>query len=275
MRALTCKLLMLLMIVSPFAAHAEAPKRIISLGGGVTATVYALGHADAVVAIDTSSPPPGARPVPRVGYVRAIAPEGLLALKPDLVIAPESFGPPTARAQLKAAGVRLEILPEVKSVDGAIARLTRMGELFDAAPKAAELIAGIKAADAATPTRPDAPRVLFLFVHGNGPLQAAGKGTRAAAIIGAAGGRNAMTAFDGYRPLSPEAAVGAKPDVLLTTTRALKAVGGEAGFWRTPGLALTPAGQKKRLIVFDDLALLGFGPKLAETLVSLHAQLGK
>ncbi|MGK0360737.1 MAG: iron complex transport system substrate-binding protein [Bradymonadia bacterium] len=266
-------LTVLLGVLVPLIAQADAPQRIISLGGGVTATVYALGKADAVIAIDTSSAPPVGRAVPRVGYVRTVAPEGLLALKPDLVVAPESFGPPTARTQLKAAGVRLEILPEVKSIDGAIARMQRLGEIFDAAPKAAALIADLKAADAATPPKPNGPRVLFLFVHGNGPLQAAGTGTRAAAVIDAAGGRNAMTAFAGYRPLSPEAAVGAKPDVFLTTTRALQAVGGQAGFWRTPGLSLTPAGQKKRLIVFDDLALLGFGPALAATLRELHARL--
>lgn len=254
-------------------AWADAPKRIVSLGGGVTATVYALGFADQVVAIDTSAQPPPGKQLPRVGYVRTVAAEGILALKPDLVVAPDSFGPPVVKDQLKAAGVRLEILPEVKTVAAAGERFTSLGALLGVPDKAKALTDALAKADAETPTLSPARRVMFLFVHGSGPLQAAGKGTRAAAIIDAVGATNAVEGFEGYRPLTPEAAVASRADVLLTTTRAMKAAGGEAAFWRTPGLGLTPAGQKKTVIVMDDLALLGFGPRLADTLRTLHARL--
>lgn len=267
MRIITC-----LAILCGWIGLASAQQRIISMGGGVTEAVYALGFADRVIAIDTSSPPPG-KPVPRVGYVRTIAAEGVLALKPDLIVAPDSLGPPTAREQLKAAGVRLEILPEVKTVAGAVARIERLGVVLGAPDKAKALAKAITDADAQTVAKGTPPKVMFLFVHGNGPLQAAGKSTRGGAAIEAAGGTNAITAYEGYRPLSPEAAVAAQPDVLLTTTRALKAVGGEAGFWRSPGLMLTPAGKTKRVIILDDLALLGFGPQLAQTLKILHGKL--
>jgi iron complex transport system substrate-binding protein len=36
-------------------------------------------------------------------------------------------------------------------------------------------------------------------------------------MIALAGGTNAITAFDGYKPLTAEAVVGAKRDVLLLT----------------------------------------------------------
>jgi iron complex transport system substrate-binding protein len=39
----------------------------------------------------------------------------------------------------------------------------------------------------------------------------------------------------------------------------LKGMGGEAGLWKLPGLAQTPAGRHKQLLTIDDMALLGFG----------------
>lgn len=265
------RLLCIALVSLSWVGLAAAQQRIISMGGGVTETVYALGHADAVIAIDTSSPPPQGKQVPRIGYVRTISAEGVLALKPDLIVAPDSLGPPTARQQLQAAGVKLEVLPEVKSVAGAIERIIRLGAILNAPEKAKTLAQIIRDADTQTPAKANAPKVLFLFVHGSGPLQAAGKNTRGGAAIEAAGGINAITAYEGYRPLSPEAAVAAQPDILLTTERALKAVGGAASFWRAPGLALTPAGKTQRVIVMNDLALLGFGTQLAQTLKTLHA----
>ncbi|EKN5086544.1 hemin ABC transporter substrate-binding protein, partial [Yersinia enterocolitica] len=38
-----------------------------------------------------------------------------------------------------------------------------------------------------------------------------------------------------------------------------------------PGLALTPAGKQKRLLVLDDIALLGFGLQTPDVLKQLRA----
>ena len=91
-------------------------------------------------------------------------------------------------------------------------------------------------------------RVLFVFVHGGTSMQVSGTGTAANAMIEAAGAANAVNEFKGYKPLSAEALMAAKPDVILATTRSLKAIGGAEGLWASPGLSLTPAGKKKTLI---------------------------
>ena len=48
--------------------------------------------------------------------------------------------------------------------------------------------------------------------------------------------------------LTPEAALAAKLDIILTMDSGLQGVGGVEGFLGLPGLAQTPAGQSKRVV---------------------------
>ena len=68
-------------------AHA-GEARIVSVGGSTTEIVYALGAADRLVGVDTTSLyPSSADALPDVGYVRQLSAEGLLSLRPDLILA--------------------------------------------------------------------------------------------------------------------------------------------------------------------------------------------
>ena len=100
-------------------------------------------------------------------------------------------------------------------------------------------------------------------------MQVAGKSTTADLMITAAGGVNAVSEYEGDKALSAEALLAAKPDVILATTRSLKAVGGADGLWSSPGLSTTPAGKEKKVLVMDDLLILGFGPRFGDALVEL------
>ncbi|MDE4771201.1 hypothetical protein PXW85_24250, partial [Klebsiella pneumoniae] len=42
----------------------------------------------------------------------------------------------------------------------------------------------------------------------------------------------------------------------------------EAGLWKLPGLAQTPAGRHKQLLTIDDMALLGFGPRTPQAIIA-------
>ena len=88
-------------------------------------------------------------------------------------------------------------------------------------------------------------------------------------MINAAGGINAVDAYEGYRPLTAEAVVVAKPDIILLTERSMKSIQGPKELWKLPGLSLTPAGKKQRVIVMEDLKLLGFGPRTGEAILEL------
>ena len=121
------------------------------------------------------------------------------------------------------------------------------------------------------------PKVLFLYARGQGALQVSGRGTAAEAMVTLAGGVSAVTGYEGYTPLTPEAAIAAAPDVLLMPARGLDSVGGIDGLLKAPGVALTPAGQERRIVAMDDLYLLGFGPRLGQAVrdlaVFLHPEL--
>ncbi len=92
------KRLALALILLAGTAGAETypeARRVLSLGGSVTEIVYALGEEARLIGRDTTSNwPPEANALPDVGYVRALSPEGVLSVAPELIIADEGAGPP-------------------------------------------------------------------------------------------------------------------------------------------------------------------------------------
>lgn len=74
-------------------SHPDA-SRVLSLGGSVTEIVYALGQQDRLIGRDTTSSfPAEVQALPDVGYVRALSPEGVLSVQPDLILAEEGRAP--------------------------------------------------------------------------------------------------------------------------------------------------------------------------------------
>ncbi len=98
----------------------------------------------------------------------------------------------------------------------------------------------------------------------------AGRTTAANSMIALSGGKNVITAYKGYKPLTPEAVVALAPEVLLLTTQTLQQMGGKKSLSKIPGLALTPALKNDRIIVMDSLFLLGFGPRTVEAALTLN-----
>jgi len=267
----------LLYVLGAQAIAAESP-RLVTLGGDITEIVFALGTGSEVVAADTSSVfPPQADTIPKVGYQRQLSAEGVLAQNPTLVLASDDAGPATALTQLRDAGVRLEIVAADDTVDGAVSKIRRVAALLDRQPAGERLItalqAALKRAEAERALAAAAPRVLFVYARGAGTVSVSGRGTAAAAMIALAGGTNAVNELDGFKPLTAEAAVAAAPDVVLMLSRGVDSLGGAEGVWTQPGLAQTPAARERRLVVMDDLYLLGFGPRTGDAVVDLVRQL--
>ena len=73
----------------------------------------------------------------------------------------------------------------------------------------------------------------------------------------------------GTKPMTSEGAIGSRAEVLLATTQGIESVGGLEGLVSTAGLAETPAARSRRVIVLDDLLLLGFGPRTGEAVSQL------
>ena len=276
-----CLLFLVAVLLVPLGAFAQPDadtSRIVTLGGSVTEIVYALGAGDQVVGVDASSVyPEAATEKPNVGYFRKVPAEGVLSLNPSLVLALEGTGPPTVFEQFRSAGVRTVKVSEVPSVEGAKQKIRKLGDLLGRSARADSLIAAMeRELEAARALRTEAsstPRVLFVYARGSGTMNVAGRGTSAAAMIELAGGTNAITDFEGHKPMSAEAVVEAEPDVILALTRGLESIGGTKGLLEQPGIPLTPAGKQKRIVAMDDLLLLGFGPRLGTAVQRLTDKL--
>lgn len=256
---------------------AEAP-RIVAAGGAVTEIVYALGRGNQLVGTDISSLwPPEVRQLPRIGYLRTLSAEGILALRPGLLLTTTEAGPPATLEHLRASHVRIESVPSGFTPEAVEAKLAQVAQALGTPDQGQQLIDHFRAEWQKTVTMVEGysekPRVLFVLAHTGGSPMVAGRNTAADAMIQLARGENAGAGFEGYKPLTAEAAAMARPDVILITDEGIKELGGIQSLWGNPALALTPAGQRQRAVSMDSLYLLGFGPRLPEAVRDLAARL--
>lgn len=259
-------------------AHAETG-RLVSVHGSLTEVVYLLGAQDQLVGTDTTSThPEAANRTPKVGYLRQLSAEGLLALRPHAVLGTDEAGPPIVLHQLKQAGVPLRLITVTHRFQDVLDKVQLVGAATRRTQAARDLVADLDArwqdtrqrVQRRTTGRP--PRVLFIMAHGGAPMTG-GQGTAAQAVLELVGARNALEGVQGFRPLNAESVVQARPDWVLTTTDSLAAMGGVDRFWQQPGLGQTPAARQQRLVGLDAMALLGFGPRMPATLDELHRRL--
>ncbi|CEJ12445.1 Hemin-binding periplasmic protein HmuT precursor [bacterium YEK0313] len=260
----------------PARAQVAAAQRIVAAGGVVTEILYALGLADQVVGVDTTSLYPAAalKDKPNVGYVRALSAEGVLSLKPTLVIAIDGAGPPDTMKLIEEAGIRVERLPDDLTAPGIVTRIRTVGRLAGAADKADALAREVdvkfQALAAERDRRAARKRVLFILSLQNGRVVVGGRHSSADAIITLAGAVNAAADVEGYKPLTDEGVIAAAPDAVLVMQRGDHALSASDVFG-LPAFAATPAARDKALIGMDGLYLLGFGPRTPDAAHDLMA----
>jgi iron complex transport system substrate-binding protein len=261
-----------------------ADARIVSVGGTVTEIASALGWGSRLVAVDTSSLYPSAvRSLPKVGYQRTLAAEGIVAQRPTLLLLSAEAGPPIAIEQIRGLGVPLHIVPAGDSLDAAKEKIRHVAALLGEKAKGEELVRELSAdmvsAEALVRRASSKPKVLFVHARSGGAMMVSGRDTSPDAMIRLAAGENAITDWKGFKPLTSEAVTTAAPDVILIAEHSVAAVGGVDGLLAQPGLALTPAGKARRVVSMDDLLLIGFGPRLGravrELAILLHPELGE
>lgn len=259
-------------------ALADPAQRVLTLGGSVTEIAVALGAEDRLIGRDsTSTFPPSVTSLPDVGYFRALSPEGVLALNPDLILSEDGAGPPEALEVLQAAGIPFLTTGADTTPEGLIAKITTVAQALDLseegkalAATTAEGLAQAKA-QAATVTQPK--RVLFVLSLQGGRIMAGGEGSSAESIIELAGGTNAGTGFQGYKQITDEAVIAAAPDVILMMDREGDLAIANTDVLAHPALSQTPAAKSGAIVRMDGLLLLGFGPRTPQAAADLHALL--
>lgn len=258
--------------------QAGEPRRIVSLGGDVTEIVFALGAEDRLVGRDTTSTyPPKAESLPDAGYVRALSAEGILGLAPDAVLASAGAGPAEQMEALRASGIPVVTVPEGHNGAAVVAKIETVGAFLGRKAEAEALARKVRSdldAAVAAADRPDSDRrrVLFILSMAGGKIVAAGEGSSAESILRMAGARNAVSGFRGFKAITAEAILAAKPDVILLMDRANHAAALDE--IRThAALRTTPAVLNDRIIRMDGLTLLGFGPRTADAVRTLSRTL--
>jgi iron complex transport system substrate-binding protein len=259
--------------------------RIVSIGTANTETINALGALSRVVGVDNSSSEYIAevKSLPKVGGRTALNAEGVLSLKPTLVIASADVGPAETVNQLKGAGVAVLLLPANFTIDTLKSKVKTIALALGLEAKGGELVSAIDRdmddVNKLLSRSQSKPKVMFV---GRGPnagnATMSGTGTTIDEMIRLAGGVNPMNDFQGSRPMTDEAVVNAAPDVILITERSFERSGGTDGVLQFPGVALTPAGKNRRIVPVSDMYFQGFGPSvgraLQELVLKFHPELG-
>ncbi|MBW3521979.1 hemin ABC transporter substrate-binding protein [Chryseobacterium sp. NKUCC03_KSP] len=252
---------------------AETPRsnnKIVTLNGGITEIVAALGHEKEIVAIDVTSTYPESlkTTAENLGHVRSITIEPIMAVSPTLILGSDKDINPELMGKIKASGIKTETFKQEYTVEGTkklIADVAKAVGNTDYQKLNDKIDADLKQIQPITKK----PKVLFIYARGN-MMMVAGKNTPMAALINLAGGENAVNDFEDFKPLTPEAVVKANPDVLFFFSSGLQSSGGNEGALKMPGVSQTNAGKNKKIIAMDGGLVSGFGPRLGEAAVSLN-----
>ncbi|WP_068303951.1 hemin ABC transporter substrate-binding protein [Pararhodobacter sp. CCB-MM2] len=253
-----------------------AQERVIVAGSALGEIVAALGAEDRLVGRDTTVMyPETLTNLPDIGYLRALSAEGLLSLGPDLILADADAGPPETLALVEATEVPVVRIEAGFTEAGVLERIDRVAEALsvDATALRAQVTGDF--AELAQARAEAAPvRAIFILSAAGGRVLASGQGTAADGIFQLAGIENAVTGFEGYRPLSDEALVAAAPEAIVMMTRTGDHALTDAQIRAHPALGLTPAAEAGRILRMDGVYLLGFGPRTPAAARDLMDALG-
>ncbi|MEM7781096.1 MAG: ABC transporter substrate-binding protein [Pseudomonadota bacterium] len=261
------------------ACGAEAPQeeveqRIVTVGGDVTEIVYALGAGDRIVATDSTSVYPAeALETEKIGYVRRLSAEGVLATNPDMILISGAAGPEEALEQIRDVGVEIVEMPTDYSMQGIIGKVRLVAEAIGEVERGEEMVAELEQswseAQAEIAQFEAPPRALFFSTLREGVPQAAGQETAANGVIELLGGTNLFGSQSGYTAISSEAAVAANPDMILVMTHDAAENGGFDGMVTNPAITLTDAVARNRVFMVDSVQIMQFGPRTPDAIKEL------
>tara|TARA_B100001057_G_scaffold262734_1_gene262905 strand:- start:334 stop:1194 length:861 start_codon:yes stop_codon:yes gene_type:complete len=254
---------------------AEDPSRVVVAGGSIAEMLYALEAGGLIVAVDsTAAYLPETNALPSVGYVRNLSAEGILALKPSLILGEHDMGPAEVLNQISSVEVEVKRIEERHSTQGIIDKFMCIARVLDKEGAAreilksqfADIVTSLEKADIAGAGIPRAALILN-FVD-NQPI-VAGANTSGDGLLRMAGAENVFSDIEGWKPLSRELLIAANPEHIVVTERALKSIGGLQGMLSDPLLASTDALNSDNVHAYGGMRLLGFGLQTLEVALSL------
>ena len=248
---------------------ANVPHRIVSLAPSLTETLFAIGAGDAVVGVtEFCNFPPAALEKPKVGYADPNL-EAVLALQPDLIVAPQSF----LRVDLLNRLEQLKIptfLFDPKTVEDILAHIRLLGRMVGRGPESIKVAERIrKKITALSEQLAGRPRPVLLFVLNTDPLITVGPGSYLHQLIELAGARNAAEqATMPYPRLNVEEVLRQNPEFLLFPTGRFEGIPqAEQDQWRR--WTSLEAVKRNQFVQVDSDVLNRPGPRVGDALEAL------
>ena len=255
--------------------------RIVTLSGDMTEIIFALGLGANIVGCDLSSVyPEEAKQINKVGVEFVLVAEGVLAQTPTVVIGDQDARPLHAIEQIRQAGVPVVIFPRFMGLGAPAEKIRAVAHVLgiDAAGEtlATQVQAEIDDAAALASEVTVRPRAALVYQASADTTLMLGPNSVMDGLFEAVGAIDVSptAGSSGYAPFSAEALGAGDPEVIVTAERGLQQyLGGLEGFLQLPGVAETTAGRERRILVYEDLFLLGLGPRTGQLLARLFADL--
>lgn len=239
----------------------------------MTETVCALGDCNKIVATDkTSLFPASVQNLPSIGYRGGISAEGIINLKPDLIIAEKDYVKDEVLRQLKSTGIQLLIIDREYTLEDTkkfiLQIATKLNRVKEGESIITKIDADIKEAKEVVAKSGKHPSVLCVYNRGTATVSVAGEGTFGD-IIKYTDAVPATASVKGYKPLNTEALIASNPDYIVLASSGYESIGGMDGALKIPGVAQTTAGKKHQIISVESQMLTNFGPRLGTAIKEL------
>lgn len=266
--------LLALLLAACATETARSGPRVVCVSKQINEYLYAIHAESVLVARDlTSIYPPQITKLPSVGYHRALSAEGIISMRPTMLLTDGNLGPDAVVDQVKKVGIPVVVMNPGSSPDSAQALMARLGKEFHHERDADSVIAkwnhdmAAVLADTSMWDKGPRPRVLVMhFGQIANDYLAIKRGTPADQIIRWAGGENAIDSVGGMLRLTPELIAKAAPDIIIATDVGYDRVGSADKFAALPGVSLTPAGRAARIYRVDETEVMYYGPRTPASL---------
>ena len=167
-----------------------------------------MGYERNIIAVDiTSNYPEETKEYPSIGYVRNLSAEGILSLKPTLIIGEDDMGPPSVIEQIKRTGLNINIIKENHTSEGIVQKIECIGKIINKENHTHMLIDELIYPSieelkkiSANPILADI-KVMFILNMDSGTPVVSGRETSANGFIEMTGATNAFDSFDGWKPV--------------------------------------------------------------------------
>ena len=241
----------------------EAAPRIISLSPHITELLFAAGAGGRIVGVDDASDyPPAVAGIARVGEPSALDVEGLLRLKPTLIVLWDSGTPARRKAELQRLNLRLYVTDQ-HHLDDIGTALLEFGRLAGTEPVAAaaarryrDELADLRARYAAR------PRLKVFYQVWDRPLYTLSGTHLVSEVLSLCGGDNIFADLSTLAPaVDKEAVLARNPDVILVAATGAEGERQTAEWSRYPSLR---AVQKHQVYTVDPSLVGRMAPRILQ-----------